>query len=396
VSRHYVAVLAVVAALVLSVGLVVRHLLEPDAAPASAPPSQAAALQQLSQEGQLRRSASYVAERVGESAEHVEFVPGIGSSGLRWGRDSVLTTDHAHVVRAVAGTRDSVRGRMAIAPDSVRRDWLLVVARDASDRVLSAALLAGGRTTVRCASRPIERYVLGAQLDEQFAGAGIFSVDGALLGMAVWCEGRLVGVPIRQLLGMLAARDSQPVRESPAGFTVALGDSLAQKYVGSDSALLVTTVRRGSVADAMGLHAGDLLVAVNDVPLRADSAAQLGGTTVERLTVLRRRGKTIVRANLVAAPVSPFGVRTEPATNAGVPVTYVAPGSVAQRAGLRSGDRLLRVGNDAVNSVADASRLMTQASRTNDGVPMLVAFERDGVEHGVLLPASTASERATP
>jgi S1-C subfamily serine protease len=103
-----------------------------------------------------------------------------------------------------------------------------------------------------------------------------------------------------------------------------------------------------------------------------------------------------VRANLVAVPVSPFGVRPEQARDAGVALSYVAPGSVAQRAGLRAGDRLLRVGNDAVSSAADASRLLGQASQAKDGTPVLVAFERDGVEHGVLLPASTASERATP
>jgi hypothetical protein len=396
VSRRYVAVLAVIAALVLSVGLVTRRMLEPHDAPSSAPPSQAAALQQLSQEGQLRRSATYVAERVAASAEHVEFVPASGASGVRWRRDSVLTTDRGHIVRAEARAPDSIPARLSIAADSVRREWLLVVARDASERVLSAAVLAGGRTTVRCGARPVERYVLGTQLDEQFAGAGIFTVDGALLGMAAWCDGRLVAVPLRQLIALLATRDSQPTRESPAGFTVAVGDTLARRYVGSDSALLVTTVRRGSAADAMGLRAGDLLVAVNDVPLRADAVEPLGGVPIERLTVLRRRGRTIVRANLVAVPVSPFGVRPEQARDAGVALSYVAPGSVAQRAGLRAGDRLLRVGNDAVSSAADASRLLGQASQAKDGTPVLVAFERDGVEHAVLLPTSPVTERAAP
>jgi hypothetical protein len=98
VSRRYVATLAVIAALVLSIGLVARHLLEPDDAPVTAPPSQAAQLQQLSQEGQLRRSAAFVAERVTASAEQVEFVPSVGASGVRWRRDSVLTTDRVHLV----------------------------------------------------------------------------------------------------------------------------------------------------------------------------------------------------------------------------------------------------------------------------------------------------------
>lgn len=395
-SRRYVALLAVVAALVLSIGLVVRHLLQPDDAPVPAPPSQAAQLQQLSQEGQLRRSAAYIAERVAAGAEHVEFVPSSGASGVRWRRDSVLTTDRAHVVRAFELAHDTLRTRVAIAPDSVRRDWLLVVARDGSGHVLSTALLAGGRATARCGGRPVERYVFGAQLDEQFAGAGIFSVDGALLGMAVWCDGRLVAVPVRQLLALLATRDSQPTQESPAGFTVAIRDSLARRYIGSDSALLVTAVRRGSAADAMGLRAGDLLVSVNDRPVRADTVAlHLVGTAVEHLGVLRRRGRNLVRTNLVAAATEPFGLRTVQAAGAGVPITHVASGSPAQRAGLRPGDRLLRIDGDEVTSAA-ASRLLAGAARSRSGEPVLIAFERDGVERGVLLAPSSAAASASP
>jgi hypothetical protein len=392
VSRRYVAVLAVIAALVLSVGLVTRHLLEPDDSPVTAPPSQAAQLQQLSQEGQLRRSAAYVAERVAASAGHVEFVPSTGTSGVRWRRDAVLTTDHVRVVRAIARARDTLHARLAIASDSVRRDWLLVVARDASGHVLSTALLAGGRTSVRCGSRRVERYVLGAQLDEQLAGAGIFSVDGTLLGMAVWCDGRLVALPVRQLLQLLAERDSLPALESPAGFSVAIRDSLARRYVGSDSALLVATVRRGSAAHAMGLRVGDLLVSVNDRPLLADSAESLLAVAgVDRLTVLRRRGRALAPVRLVAAPAAPLGVRMEQAGDAGVPVASVAPGSLAQRAGLRAGDRLLRVGDDAVTSPASAARLLAEAARSSTGVPVLVAFERDGVQRAVLLPPASAS-----
>ena len=394
-SRRYVTLLAVVAVLVLSIGLVARHLLQPDDVPVPAPPSQATQLQQLSQEGQLRRSAAFIAERVAASAEHVEFVPASGASGVRWRRDSVLTTDRVHVVRALEHARDTLRGRLAIAPDSVRRDWLLVVARDGSGHVLSTALLAGGRATARCGGRLIERYVLGAQLDEQLAGAGIFSVDGTLLGMASWCDGRLVAVPVRQLVALLATRDSQPTHESPSGFTVAVRDSLARRYVGSDTALLVTAVRRGSAADAMGLRVGDLLVSVNDRPVRADTVVPLLGGA-ERLGVLRRRGRNLVRTTLVAVPTEPFGVRTQRSAGAGVPVTYVVPGSVAQRAGLRSGDRLLRVDGDDVTSAASASRLLAGAARSRAGAPVLVTFERDGVERGVLLASSNASGSASP
>jgi hypothetical protein len=49
-----------------------------------------------------------------------------------------------------------------------------------------------------------------------------------------------------------------------------------------------------------------------------------------------------------------------------------------------------------VSSAADATRLLGQASQAKDGTPVLVAFERDGVEHAVLLPTSPVTERAAP
>ena len=146
----------------------------------------------------------------------------------------------------------------------------------------------------------------------------------------------------------------------------------------------------------MGLRAGDLLVSVNDRPVRADTVAlHLVGTAVEHLGVLRRRGRNLVRTNLVAAATEPFGLRTVQAAGAGVPITHVASGSPAQRAGLRPGDRLLRIDGDEVTSAA-ASRLLAGAARSRSGDPVLIAFERDGVERGVLLAPSSAAASASP
>ena len=399
-SRQYVATLALIAALVLASGLVARRVLESHDAADLAPPSEAAPLQQLAQEGVMRRTAAYVAERVAAVAGYVEFVPASGASGVRWGRDSLLTVDRGRRVRAVALARDTARSAVPLAPDTTRREWLLVVGRDSSGRVLSTTTLAGGRTRMRCGDRVVETFVVGARLDEQLAGAGVFTVDGALLGMAAWCDGQLAAIPVRDLRLLLAAHDAPTRVESPAGFSVSVGDSLARMFAGTDTALLVTAVRRGSRAAALGVRVGDLVVSVNGRAIRADSARRvLGDASLESLVVARRRGGRWTATTLVApsdARVSadPFGLRTAP-VDRGVPVTLVAPGSVAERAGLRVGDRLIRVADATVTSSATAARLLAAAASASSNAPVLVTFERDGVERAALLntPPSPAAVR---
>jgi hypothetical protein len=210
VNRGYVATLAGIAVILLLGGLLTRSWLTPTETPSTAaPPSQATAMQQLSMEGQMRRTATFVAERVAATATSVAYVAEAGASGVRWNRDTVLTADSVTIVRAlVRPASDSTLRLATIAPDTVRRDWLLIVARDSANRVLSTTSLAGGRSSVDCGGRPVETYVLGAPIDERFAGGGIFNVAGEMLGMATWCGGRLRALPVSELRRLLLTPDT--------------------------------------------------------------------------------------------------------------------------------------------------------------------------------------------
>ena len=396
VSRRYVATLAAIAAVVLAVGLIAREWLETPSAVSAAPPSQATALQQLSMSGQLRRTATFVGERAAESGAFVAFVPATGAAGIRWRGDTLLTTDREHVVRAlVDATADSTQGVVRIAPDTVRRDWMLVVGRDSLGHVLSTSTLAGGRTATTCADRSVERYVLGSPLDERLAGAALFNVDGELLGMAVWCGERVVAVPAGELTRLLAADERIAPIESPLGFTLAAADSATRQFVGSDSAALVTAVRRGSIADAAGLRVGDRLVAVNGSALSAnDVRASIAATTIDSVSVLRPRGNAFARTTLAMARAQPsgsprdaYGIALRTSAPSGVPIASVEPGSPGARAGLRAGDLLLRVNDVPVSSVSEAQRLLGAAANADSTRGMLVVIERDGVERGLLLAA---------
>ena len=212
-SKKTIALLALLAVAVIVAGLVARDaLIDPDAAP-SAPPSEASALQRFTQESQLRDAAEYIRGRVDLVAPMVVRVPAYNASGLRWGsRDTVVTTSalQAIVVLEVSSP-DTMRARLRSPADSVRRDWLLVVGRDAGERVISWYGIHGGRAYDRCGAAVIEKLVLGPSLSPEFVGAGIFDLDGRVRGIVVDCGGHLAPIPMSEITRLLADTTSSIV-----------------------------------------------------------------------------------------------------------------------------------------------------------------------------------------
>ena len=397
-SRRYVGVLAIVAVLLLAGGLLVRSQLYPTPVE-TAPPSEASTLQQLSQEGQLRRTAAYFAQQVEAMASNVRYVEATGASGLWWTPDTLLSSTRAQSIVPMAreavpaGTTqraDSARRGVVVAPDSTHVGWIVLVGRDSSGEVISAQFLAGGRATTRCDGASAQRYVLGTPLDGSFAGAGVFRLDGRVLGLAVWCDGELVAVPAHEVQRLLVERRA-PAIESALGFIVASASPVVRAVVDSDTALLVTFVRAGSIADDAGLDAGDVLLAIDGRPAAAaaERLARGPATATDSLVLTLRRERGVSTISLRSADDDrgrPLGVElTTSAAPAGVPVARMHPGSPAARAGLRAGDRLIRVGSTAVTSTATADRLLAAAGR--DGRPTLVVVARDDGEHALLVSA---------
>ena len=404
VSRRYVGALAVVAVLLLTGGLLLRSRLYPTPVE-TAPPSEASTLQQLSQEGQLRRTAAYVAQQVEAMASNVSYVEATGASGLWWTPDTLLSSAHARPIVAVpraavpAGatqSADSVRRGVAIVADSMHVGWIVLVGRDSDGEVRSAQFFAGGRATTSCDGATARRYVLGAPLDASLAGAGVFRLDGSALGLAVWCDGELVALPAHEVRRLLAERPA-PAIDSALGFTVATTSAQVRSFVGSDTALLVTFVRAGSAADEAGLEAGDVLLAIDGRP--AAAALELlsdGLATADSLALVRRRERgpstVILRPTDGAGGESLGVVLTTSTASPGVPVGRIRPGSPAERAGLRAGDRLVRIGTAVVTSTATADRLLAAAG--GDERPTLVVVARDDGEHALLVTTSAPDDTA--
>lgn len=205
-NRKYLGALAVAAIVIIGAGVLARASLRAPAATQAAPPSEASALQRFSQENQVRSISGYLGERVAAVAPLVVRVPEYDASGILWGGgDTIVTTwVDRPAVAMVSAIPVAPRPQLSLDSDSVRRDWVIVVARDPAERVISWSGISGGRSSAACGRRVVEKYVLGFPPGRDFAGGGVFDLAGRLRGMVVNCGDGVVAVPASEVIRLMA------------------------------------------------------------------------------------------------------------------------------------------------------------------------------------------------
>ena len=196
-------------------------------------------------------------------------------------------------------------------------------------------------------------------------------------------------------------------------------DIAASLGLESTEGAIVARVQPESPAALAGLESGDVIVAVDRLPVEDSRAltqmiAAIDAGTSATLTVWRDGQPIEVTAAIAnaAAPVEAsadmsgvdeagnidtFGLRLEnvdpragddASTDGGsgaVVVAGVTPGSAAHRKGLRPGDMIVTVGNEPVGSVADVNERI-EAAQSDGREAVLLLMSRDGREHFVALP----------
>lgn len=272
--------------------------------------------------------------------------------------------------------------------------------------VTTGVLSAKGRGGI--GANEIEDYLqTDASINPGNSGGPLVDLHGRVLGINTMIIGRGSGIGFA-IPSEIAQRVARQLIENGAVKRAWLGVSfqeitpeLAAHFGGSfDGGALINSVVPQGPADRAGLRAGDVIIAIGDTKIREGHdllRTVLRHGVGERLSIEVRRGDKTKRVSLLTGERpnedgarsrqeavqddSMLGLALEEMTprlrerfryegDGRVFVRGVAPGSDADRAGLRPGDILLQADRRPVQSIADVRAAL------NDGKALLY-IERD-------------------
>jgi len=285
------------------------------------------------------------------------------------------------------------------------------------DRTVTVGIIsATGRTKVGVAT--YEAFIqTDASINPGNSGGPLLNLDGRVIGIntAILSSGQGIGfaIPIHMVREVMTQLiDKGRVVRGWLGISIQdLTDDLAAGFGASGKGgVLVADVMKDSPAESSGLKAGDIIVDLAGTPIKDVTELQKRVAAVPpgqslAMTVLRDRKPTKLTVKVGEQPgeetivaVAPkgtgFGVTVEAPTEemtqalglrsgAGVVVTEVAPGSVAESAGIKEGDLILEVNRRRTATVDDFKKAVA-ALKPGDAVPVQVERSGAGRQYVVL------------
>jgi hypothetical protein len=267
-------------------------------------------------------------------------------------------------------------------------EWVLAVWHQEGD----LAFCPGNYTETReasCGELAVEEVRTSLALSTEMAGGGIFDLDGALVAVILPCGERYAALSspsVSRLIRMGRSLEGQLLALYGLR-TVPVTEAVA-RHLGVEQGALVSEVWNGHPAAVAGLRPGDVIVGLGEHPVGGHQDLQplLLPPELAPGLVRARRGPRSVEVDLTSRPVSEAGVEADDdhgvrlaSVAAGFSVGSVAPGSRAEQAGLRDGDRILRVDSREPRSAAELRRTLARRR------PMFVELERGQRRLGMLL-----------
>jgi serine protease Do len=238
------------------------------------------------------------------------------------------------------------------------------------------------------------------------SGGPLINIRGEVIGIntAIVAEGQGLGFAIPINLAKWVADQLMAKGRVVRGWLGVVIQEITPEIaetIGVKEGILVSQVAPGSPAERAGLKVGDIIVAIDGEKVREVRELQFRimktppGTEVT-LTIIRGGKEQTIKAKVGEMPeevsfgqqkeqvgnlglslrelspeeVSRFGVR-------GVFVEGVAPGSLAQRSGLRRGDIILAVNNEPVESLSQFNEKIEKA-KSEQRTRVLLLIRRGG------------------
>lgn len=398
-QRRYVAILAAISAGILVIGSQLRPR---EAENTSVTQAELLRLQSLAQRQNLQRLTEFFSNIADSVAPSVVWLDGLERSGVVWRDEGSIVTaspreapgrtiaamwtagqtpvepelmSPAYPVALLQATSPSrleavFQGNPAVIE---RGAWVVFVKASRGGEHLFAPGHLEGVVPRVCGGVDVFSVETSLPLSADSLGGGIFDIDGTLLGLVIECDDIPTTVGTEGITAILEEADSSEgmiVRRY--GMRLRPLDSLARQHFGLETGLLVTEVRIGLPAETAGVEPGDIIQALDDVPVMTlEDLARLTlpvvfpffGLSVERNGELEQLELPAVDADSHGQEMgTPQGIAIgEPED--GVLIERVAEGSPAASAALEAGDRLLAVNGRAPRSVTEARQLLSKVGR---------------------------------
>ena len=420
-ERTYITTLAVVAAGILVVGYWLRPSQPTNDEPVLAPSeTELSRLARITQRRSLDDMTEYFATVARDVQTAVVALPALDRSGLVWEPGVILTARNESRF-PVATTLSTPGGDVGVASvvfgphipiATVRMSdiqglaaprrrastgvetgaWTLAVWRLArAMKFVPAHFLGAAR--VRCGERPVEELLTNVAWTRDMVGGGLFDLDGSLLAVILPCGDRHAAIGTLSVETMLRdGRSAEGRILALYGVRFELLTEAEQEHFGRGPAVIVREVWTGALVDQTGLWPGDILLAINAEPIgMLEQLEPLGDAVdLETFDVAVERAGTIVTGVLPTDPAM-RGETRERATMPGIvwerpPAGYrvddVLADGPADRAGIRHGDRLVRIDGQ---EPSDFTQVLDVLSPERENAVFL-EIDRAGRRWGVLLP----------
>jgi len=285
------------------------------------------------------------------------------------------------------------------------------------DRTVTVGIIsATGRTRVGVAT--YEAFIqTDASINPGNSGGPLLNLDGRVIGIntAIVSSGQGIGfaIPINMVRDIMTQlMDKGRVVRGWLGISIQdLTDDLAAGFGASGKGgVLVADVMKDSPAEAGGMRSGDIIVELGGTPVKEVTDLQKRVAAIPPgqpavLTVLRDRKPTKLTVKIGEQPGDETVVAAAPKgmglgltvealseemaqtyglkSGAGVVVTDVAPGTVAEAAGIKEGDLILEVNRRRTATVDDFKKAVA-ALKPGEAVPVQVERSGAGRQYVVL------------
>ena len=419
-SPRYVATLLLVATLILVVGSLLKP--EPTAATEAvpAPPSQSEVtrLYRLSLRTSVDRMTEYFSLVAGDISPLVVRLPQLGVNGVVWDSRTVVgastgarvpeTTlvgiasgDNLPALAAAAGPDLPLVGLQLIGAQELTPaphggaslaagQWLLAVWRDRVEARHTPGNLIGSTFTT-CGEHSLQEVETSFALSQTMLGGGIFDIDGRLVAIILACDGRPIAVSMGSVFGLLhAASETGGRLWHRLGLKAGPLTPAQSEHLGTDSGVLITETWRDYPADRAALRPGDVILKLNEQPVQSsEDLTPLLEPSPEPLELEVKRGSRTLTVAL--SPKAPEASATGPEADGsgltlasdavGFPIDSVRQGSREAVAGIRQGDRLLRINFAEPRDLRQLRRLLS----SQRGGPLFVELARGDRIVGLLV-----------